>query len=83
MNYECDICGYLDAIEVPNCRHYTGGQPIHICSNCGFVYVKKEEVQMKLRALGLMKYFLINLIKILTQREYLQSKLDKLMLQIL
>ena len=42
MNYECDICGYLDAIEVPNCRHYTGGQPIHICSNCGFVYVKKR-----------------------------------------
>ena len=45
--------------------------------------LKKEEVQMKLRALGLMKYFLINLIKILTQREYLQSKLDKLTLQIL
>ena len=42
MNYECDICGYLDAIEVPNCRYYTDGQLIHICSNCGFVHVKER-----------------------------------------
>ena len=73
MNYECDICGYLDAIEVPNCRHYTGGQPIYICSTQICICQKKEEAQMKLRALGLMKYFLINLIKIFTQREYLRQ----------
>jgi ubiquinone/menaquinone biosynthesis C-methylase UbiE len=38
--YPCDICGSGDAAEVPYVRLYTGDQPIHICQNCGFVYVK-------------------------------------------
>ena len=38
--YPCDLCGHNQAVEVPNCREYTNGQAIHICVNCGFVYVK-------------------------------------------
>jgi SAM-dependent methyltransferase len=38
--FPCDLCGEVDAIEVPHCREYTGGQPIHICRSCGFVHVK-------------------------------------------
>ncbi len=39
-DFPCDICGTTDAVEVPHVREYTGGQPIHICTRCGFVYVK-------------------------------------------
>lgn len=35
----CDLCGADDPIEVPRCREYTGGQPVHVCRRCGFVYV--------------------------------------------
>ncbi len=38
--YSCDLCGHNQAVEVPHCREYTDGQAIHICVNCGFVYVK-------------------------------------------
>lgn len=38
----CDLCGSKDAIEIPFCREYTNGQPIHICSKCGFVHVKNR-----------------------------------------
>ncbi len=38
--FPCDVCGSTDAIEVPYARNYTNGQPIHICKECGFVYVK-------------------------------------------
>src|SRR3990167_2103037 len=36
----CDLCASRDAVEVPHCREYTNNQPVHICKNCGFVYVK-------------------------------------------
>lgn len=39
-DYPCDLCGRTEAFEVPHARDYTGGQPIHICQHCGFVYVK-------------------------------------------
>jgi len=39
-NYACDLCGLDQPIEVPHARSYTGGQPIHICGGCGFVYVR-------------------------------------------
>jgi len=39
-NYPCDLCGADEPIEIPYCRLYTGGQPIHICGSCGFVYVR-------------------------------------------
>ena len=38
--FPCDLCGETDAVEVPHCREYTNGQPIHICRRCGFVHVK-------------------------------------------
>ncbi len=40
QEFPCDLCDGADAVEVPYCREYTGGQPIHICTQCGFVYVK-------------------------------------------
>jgi 2-polyprenyl-3-methyl-5-hydroxy-6-metoxy-1,4-benzoquinol methylase len=38
--YPCDLCGARQAVEVPHAREYTGGQPLHICVECGLVYVK-------------------------------------------
>lgn len=40
--FPCDLCGETDAIEVPHAREYTDDQPIHICTGCGFVYVKRR-----------------------------------------
>jgi len=39
-DFPCDICGSDDAVEVPHARAHTGDQAVHICRNCGFVYVK-------------------------------------------
>lgn len=38
--FTCDLCGSDDAIEVPHARLYTNNQPVHICEECGFVYVR-------------------------------------------
>jgi SAM-dependent methyltransferase len=38
--FPCDLCGANEAFEVPHAREYTGGQPVHICASCGFVYVR-------------------------------------------
>jgi 2-polyprenyl-3-methyl-5-hydroxy-6-metoxy-1,4-benzoquinol methylase len=40
QDYPCDLCGADEPIEVPHCRLYTGGQVVHICGACGFVYVR-------------------------------------------
>lgn len=40
--FSCDLCGSSESIEVPHCREYTNNQPIQICTNCGFVYVKSR-----------------------------------------
>jgi hypothetical protein len=37
--HACDLCGANDPVELPHCREYTNGQPIHVCRACGFVYV--------------------------------------------
>ncbi len=42
MEYNCDLCGCADAVEVPHAREYTNNQPIHICTSCGFVYVRRR-----------------------------------------
>jgi hypothetical protein len=39
-NYPCDLCGADFPIEIPYCRLYTANQAIHICGDCGFVYVR-------------------------------------------
>ena len=40
--YPCDLCGNNEAVEVPFARLYSNNQPIHICRQCGFVYVKNR-----------------------------------------
>ena len=41
-HFACDLCGENSPIEIEVCRQYTGGQPIHVCSNCGLVYVTER-----------------------------------------
>ena len=40
--FPCDLCGSREAVEVPHAREYTNGQPMHICTHCGFVYVRRR-----------------------------------------
>lgn len=40
QEFPCDLCGSIDAVEAPHVRDYTEGQPIYICKQCGFVYIK-------------------------------------------
>ncbi|SMP83299.1 hypothetical protein SAMN06295888_1821 [Desulfonatronum zhilinae] len=39
--FPCDLCGSTQSVEAPYARLYTNDQPIHICKECGFVYVLK------------------------------------------
>ncbi|MHB8643765.1 MAG: class I SAM-dependent methyltransferase [Gaiellaceae bacterium] len=41
-DFPCDLCGSDDPIEIQSSRSYTGGQPIHVCRQCGFVYVRRR-----------------------------------------
>jgi 2-polyprenyl-3-methyl-5-hydroxy-6-metoxy-1,4-benzoquinol methylase len=41
-DHPCDVCGSDDAEEVEILRQYTGGEPIHTCCQCGFVYVRRR-----------------------------------------
>lgn len=38
----CDVCDSEDAVEISCLQKYTGGQPIHVCKDCGFVYVRER-----------------------------------------
>ena len=49
-DFPCDLCGETDAVEVPHCREYTNGQPIHICRQCGFVYVRRRRSAVNIAA---------------------------------
>ena len=40
--FDCDLCGSSEAEEIAVARRYTGGQPIHVCRGCGFVYVRRR-----------------------------------------
>jgi len=40
--FDCDVCGSGDAAEITCLRAYSGGRPIHVCRNCGFVYVRER-----------------------------------------
>lgn len=42
QEFSCDLCGDTEAVEVPHSREYTDGQPVHVCKQCGFVYVKRR-----------------------------------------
>lgn len=41
-DHDCDLCGSSDAAEIGEARHYTDGEPLHICRNCGFVYIRRR-----------------------------------------
>lgn len=41
-DFSCDICGSDNAAEIPEATHYTAGQPLHVCRDCGFVYVRSR-----------------------------------------
>ncbi|HIF09529.1 MAG TPA: methyltransferase domain-containing protein, partial [Sneathiellales bacterium] len=38
----CDVCGGDDAVEIPAVREYQPDQPVHVCKDCGFVYVRQR-----------------------------------------
>lgn len=38
----CDLCGNLEAIDVPHCREYTNGQVLSICKGCGLIHAKQR-----------------------------------------
>jgi 2-polyprenyl-3-methyl-5-hydroxy-6-metoxy-1,4-benzoquinol methylase len=40
-DFPCDLCGSEDAVELPHAREITG-QLIHICTTCGFVFVRRR-----------------------------------------
>jgi 2-polyprenyl-3-methyl-5-hydroxy-6-metoxy-1,4-benzoquinol methylase len=42
IDYPCDLCGSDDAAEIIVARHYMGEGRLHICRNCGFVYVRRR-----------------------------------------
>lgn len=39
-DHDCDLCNSGDAVEISEARFYTGDVPLHVCRNCGFVYVR-------------------------------------------
>ena len=41
-DFDCDICGSPDAEEIAVARQYIDSQSLHVCKNCGFVYVRKR-----------------------------------------
>ena len=41
-NFNCDVCGADDAIEIEEARQYTDGQPLHVCRQCGFIHAKQR-----------------------------------------
>ena len=43
----CDACGSNEYEEIKCLRKYTKNQPIHVCKNCGLIYVKKRRPPKK------------------------------------
>jgi SAM-dependent methyltransferase len=39
-NHACDVCGSDRAHEIACASHYMQGWPLHVCADCGFVYVR-------------------------------------------
>ncbi|MGE3626553.1 MAG: class I SAM-dependent methyltransferase, partial [Hyphomicrobiales bacterium] len=40
--HDCDICGSANAAEIECLRKYTGGEPLHVCRDCGCVYLRRR-----------------------------------------
>ncbi|MBM3993184.1 MAG: class I SAM-dependent methyltransferase [Planctomycetes bacterium] len=47
----CDICGCINAVEIPAARIYTGGHPIHVCTGCGLVHCRDRRSSEEIAAL--------------------------------
>ena len=40
IDHPCDLCGSDDAAAIDIARQYMEGQALHVCRQCGFVYVR-------------------------------------------
>lgn len=40
--FPCDLCGSDSAAEIEVARHYMGAGRLHVCCECGFVYVRRR-----------------------------------------
>ena len=47
-NYDCDICGSKNCQEIFVTKDYLGGHPLHVCCDCGFIYVRKRRNEEKI-----------------------------------
>jgi 2-polyprenyl-3-methyl-5-hydroxy-6-metoxy-1,4-benzoquinol methylase len=41
-DFPCDLCGSDDCAEIDVALHYMGNGRLHVCRNCGFLYVRKR-----------------------------------------
>ena len=44
----CDLCGSNDAAEIGIARDYTNDQPLHVCKDCGLVYVRHRRSEKEI-----------------------------------
>jgi len=42
QDFPCDLCGSDDCAEIEVARHYMGDGRLHVCKECGFVYVRQR-----------------------------------------
>ena len=42
QDFPCDLCGSDDCAEIEVARHYMGEGRLHVCKECGFVYVRRR-----------------------------------------
>ena len=49
--HPCDVCGSDDAEEIKVLRQYAGGEPVHTCRQCGFVYIRRRRSSAAIAAL--------------------------------
>jgi 2-polyprenyl-3-methyl-5-hydroxy-6-metoxy-1,4-benzoquinol methylase len=40
FSHNCDLCGSDNAAEIECANVYTNNQPLHVCKDCGLVYIK-------------------------------------------
>ena len=81
LNNTIVTCGANDAVEIKCLRTYTNNQKIHVCKHCGFVYVKERRTAIEV-ANEYEEILKNKSTKIIIPQEFLQSRLDKFLLQI-
>lgn len=47
--YACDVCGCMEAEVIEAVLPYTGGQEVHTCRTCGFVFAQKRRLDEAIR----------------------------------